>query len=105
LIPLLVTMTALLALSGRLLLLALVFPLLACAVVLVGIGTKTWLSSSVPAFLGRISCTLYMVHIAALAIVCLVVGNISGSVIGKSIAIVLATALKTTVERWEMWLR
>jgi peptidoglycan/LPS O-acetylase OafA/YrhL len=85
---------------------AALFPWLALATVLSGTRTRSLLSSRPMAWLGRISFTLYMVHVPVLVAAAVLLGDIAGSYAAKGAAVItslaVATLLTATVERWGM---
>jgi peptidoglycan/LPS O-acetylase OafA/YrhL len=76
----------------------------ACAAIVVaqGPGMRGWLSGRVPAWLGRISYSLYLVHCVVLKLIATVVPNGGSPILlapaGIAISLVLATILQRTVE-------
>jgi len=63
---------------------------------------RAWLSGRVPAWLGRISYSLYLVHCVVLKLIATVVPNGGSPILlapaGIAISLVLATILQRTVE-------
>lgn len=83
---------------------ALTFPIFAAASILVGARTRSLLSSKPAEWLGRISYTLYMVHVPVLAGIALVFGarinaSVGLKVVAIALALLAAEALTRFVER------
>jgi peptidoglycan/LPS O-acetylase OafA/YrhL len=102
LFPLLGAMMVVMGLALRFPPLAILFPPIAAGVVLAGMRTTSVLSSRPVAFLGRISYTLYMVHVPVLIAVLLISGSLMAKVLALLISISVAAVLSTTIERWGM---
>jgi peptidoglycan/LPS O-acetylase OafA/YrhL len=82
-------------------LVAATFPWVAVATVVVGTRTRSLLSTPPIAWLGRISYTLYMVHVPVLVAVLLVAGDrINNSLTLKGATVALAMLAATALSRW-----
>ena len=78
---------------------AILFPWIGAAIVLVGTRTRSLLSSRPIAWLGRISYTLYMVHVPVLVLLALIFGSMNG-LLAKLAAVALSLVAAEALTRW-----
>lgn len=78
---------------------AILFPWIGAAIVLLGTETRSALSSRPIAWLGRISYSLYMVHVPVLVVLALIFGSMNG-LLPKLAAVLLSLVAAEALTRW-----
>ncbi len=90
---------AIMALAGTVPTVAILFPWVGAAIILFGTQTTSALSGRTIAWLGRVSYTLYMVHVPILVLLALILGNLNG-LLPKLVAVALSLVAAEALTRW-----